>query len=152
MHQDNTPYAQFDSVHTTTPYPPQPQQYYNTTTTDPNYLPYSTPPPQYYTPTTAGVQTTSTATTGFIQPHYDSDYTKKKNDDTCLLLFIIGFFIPLVWIFLFFVTRDSSKYSHKARTMGNVGLGLIIASCMIYVVMIIIIVVVSTININKARN
>ncbi|EFC36180.1 hypothetical protein NAEGRDRAFT_82289 [Naegleria gruberi] len=144
MQQDNTPYAQFDNVQHAQPqqyYTPQQYPQYNTTTTaTPQYDPYADQPPVAATSTT---QTSQYYSGGYVQPHYDDQYHKKKNDDMTLLLFIVGLFIPLVWIVLFFITRDKTKYSNRARTLGNVGCGLIVASIICYAVFIVIIVAVN---------
>ncbi|EFC40648.1 predicted protein [Naegleria gruberi] len=57
-----------------------------------------------------------------LMPNENSEMN--KNDDMAFLLFLGGFCLPIIWIVLFFITRNRTKYSSRGRKFGAIGLGL----------------------------
>lgn len=76
--------------------------------------------------------------------------TEKKDYDTALLMLVIGFFFPIVWIVSFAMTRNQGE---RARKLGNVSCLLMVGSTIfvIFFAVILPIIIVSSASANIRR-
>jgi hypothetical protein len=64
-----------------------------------------------------------------------TNYEDKSQYDTAVLLLIIGFFFPIMWIVAFAITR---KQGQKAKTVGNISCILMSVSFICYIIIIVV--------------